>query len=106
MLMRIQRGRNLSFSGIRWINSPIMHFVLKDIDNLHMHDMEIHVDHKGQLEISRLLLGENGYTDGEGKTLPFFPLNTDGIDPHGSNILIERINITNFDDAIAIKPCN
>lgn len=33
-----------------------------------------------------------------------FPLNTDGIDPSGSNILIERVNITNFDDAVAIKP--
>jgi len=33
-----------------------------------------------------------------------FPLNTDGIDIAGSNILIERVNITNFDDAVAIKP--
>ena len=33
-----------------------------------------------------------------------FPLNTDGIDPSGSNILIERVNITNFDDAVAVKP--
>ena len=32
-----------------------------------------------------------------------FPLNTDGVDPHGSNILIERLNITNFDDAVAVK---
>ena len=36
--------------------------------------------------------------------VPFFPLNTDGIDVRGRNILIERVNITNFDDAIAIKP--
>lgn len=32
------------------------------------------------------------------------PLNTDGIDPYGSNVLIERVNITNFDDAVAVKP--
>ena len=32
-----------------------------------------------------------------------FPLNTDGIDPHGTNILIERVNITCFDDAVAVK---
>lgn len=37
-------------------------------------------------------------------TLPTFPLNTDGIDPHGRNVLIERVNITNFDDAVAVKP--
>lgn len=33
-----------------------------------------------------------------------FPLNTDGIDPAGSNVLIERVNIINFDDAVAVKP--
>ena len=32
------------------------------------------------------------------------PLNTDGIDPAGSNVLIENVNITNFDDAVAVKP--
>ena len=68
--------------------------------------MEIHVDIKGQLEISKLLLGSDGgfFDDGNGPTLPAFPFNTDGIDPHGTNILIERVNITNFDDAVAIKP--
>lgn len=37
-------------------------------------------------------------------TLPTFPLNTDGVDPAGENILIERLNITNYDDAVAVKP--
>ena len=67
--------------------------------------MEIYVDIKGQLEIGRLFLGEEGvYTDLNGIEIPTFPLNTDGIDPSGKNILIERVNITNFDDAVAIKP--
>ena len=35
---------------------------------------------------------------------PIFPLNTDGIDPSGLNIIIENVNITNFDDAVAVKP--
>lgn len=35
-----------------------------------------------------------------------FPFNTDGIDPSGTNILIERVDITNWDDAVAIKPAN
>lgn len=38
--------------------------------------------------------------------VPTFPLNTDGIDPRGKNVLIENVNITNFDDAVAVKPCN
>lgn len=36
--------------------------------------------------------------------MPTFPLNTDGIDPSGKNILIENVTITNFDDAVAVKP--
>ena len=37
-------------------------------------------------------------------SMPTMPLNTDGIDPYGSNITIRRVNFTNFDDAVAIKP--
>lgn len=37
-------------------------------------------------------------------SLPTMPLNTDGIDPSGSNITIKNVKITNWDDAIAIKP--
>ena len=36
-------------------------------------------------------------------TLPTYALNTDGIDPQGTDILIERLNITSYDDAIAVK---
>ena len=35
---------------------------------------------------------------------PVFPLNTDGIDPAGSNVTIRNVNITNYDDAVAVKP--
>lgn len=39
-------------------------------------------------------------------SMPSFPLNTDGIDPSGSNVTIRNVNITNFDDAVAVKPAN
>ena len=39
-------------------------------------------------------------------TLPMFPLNTDGIDVAGKDIIIERLNITNFDDAVTVKALN
>jgi polygalacturonase len=38
--------------------------------------------------------------------LPIFPLNTDGIDPSGANVLIDNVTITNYDDAVAVKPMN
>jgi len=37
---------------------------------------------------------------------PTFPLNTDGIDPAGTNIHIHNVKITNFDDAVAVKPAH
>ena len=33
-------------------------------------------------------------------------MNTDGIDPYGTNVHIRNVNITNFDDAVAVKPAN
>jgi polygalacturonase len=33
-------------------------------------------------------------------------LNTDGIDPSGTNVYIRNVTITNFDDAVAVKPAN
>jgi len=106
-LLNVERARNLEITGVRWINGPRFHLWLEDIDNAWVHDFEIHVDTKGQLELGKLLFGEsNGFTTLNNHTLPIFPLNTDGVDPHGTNILIERLNITNFDDAVAIKPCH
>merc|ERR1711920_815034 len=84
------------------LNSPYYHMYLLDIDNAYFHDFEIEVDIFGQLNLDQFFMG----TAGLGLKVPTFPLNTDGIDPLGSNILIGRVNITNFDDAIAVKPCN
>jgi len=39
-------------------------------------------------------------------SMPTMPLNTDGIDPAGSNVTIKNIKITNWDDAVAVKPAN
>ena len=106
-LLCLYRGTNLEFTGVRWINSPFYHMWVSDFDGAHFHDFEIYVDAKGQLELDKLLLGDSGasFMSGlGGKTLPTYPLNTDGIDPSGKNALIERVNITNYDDAVAVKP--
>jgi len=42
----------------------------------------------------------------DGLELPTFPLNTDGIDIWGTNFTLQRIKITNWDDAIVAKPSN
>ena len=59
------------------------------------------------MELGRLIFGSDwtphflsGLND---HILPWFPFNTDGIDIGGENVLIERLNITNFDDAVTVK---
>ncbi len=39
-------------------------------------------------------------------SVPIFPLNTDGIDPQATNVLIEDSFIQSFDDSVAVKPCH
>ena len=57
------------------------------------------------MEVNRLMSGNsNSISKWDGVTLPTFPFSTDGVDVSGSNIIIERLNITNFDDAVAVKP--
>ena len=105
---------------------------LVDIDSLWVHDMEINVDilrqrssysrgHAESQSFEEQLLdfGMKLLEHSLGDLLPMWkkvvgprtelswptmPLNTDGIDPFGSNVLIENVNITNFDDAVAVKP--
>lgn len=55
------------------------------------------------MELNRLFKGAQLLPNLPSPTLPMYALNTDGIDPQGSNILMERLNITSYDDAIAIK---
>ena len=81
-------------------NSPMYHLYLNDMANVTVRDLDIHVDIEKQKEI----LATGGWLSPEG--IPMFPLNTDGIDPSGINILIENVTITNYDDAVAVKPNN
>jgi polygalacturonase len=41
-----------------------------------------------------------------GVSIPTYPLNTDGIDPSGTNIIIRNMTITSHDDAVAVKPAH
>ena len=41
-----------------------------------------------------------------GIEIPTFPLNTDGIDLWGQDILVENVYIENFDDTVVAKESN
>ena len=80
----------------------MFHIYARDLANAHFHDFEIEVDIWQQVNLGNLL----GSDQDLGFKVPVYALNTDGIDPSGTNITIERVNITNFDDAVAVKPQN
>jgi hypothetical protein len=74
---------------------------LTDIDNFLIQNLEIYVDIYEQTKMSKLF----GHFD-VSLGFPTFPLNTDGIDPSGSNIVIRNVKITCYDDAVAVKPAH
>jgi hypothetical protein len=98
-LLHMHKCRNVVIENITWLNSPMYHLTLFDIDNFLIQNLEIYVDIWEQKKMSTFL----GLWDGE-LNLPTFPLNTDGIDPKGSNVVIRNCKITSFDDAVAVKP--
>ena len=78
----------LEIYNLSVLNSPQFHFYVSDVANVLMKNITIVVE-----AIQKLL--------------PVFPLNTDGIDPSGTNITIEDSYIENYDDAVAVKVrCN
>jgi polygalacturonase len=83
-LLQIESSIGLYIEGISLFNSPRYHIRLRDMRNILIENISITVNSK----------------------IPIFPLNTDGIDPSAENVTIRNVNITNYDDAIVVKPCN
>eukprot|EP01006_Ploeotia_vitrea_P046039 TRINITY_DN66990_c2_g1_i1.p1 TRINITY_DN66990_c2_g1~~TRINITY_DN66990_c2_g1_i1.p1 ORF type:complete len:475 (+),score=271.71 TRINITY_DN66990_c2_g1_i1:34-1458(+) len=92
---------NVVIENIRARNSPQFHFKLDDFRNVTVRNIDIYVDVTKQQQ----LLGDHGLLDVM-SGLPTFPLNTDGIDPRGIDGVFVNLTITNFDDAVAVKPQN
>jgi polygalacturonase len=76
--------KDLLVQNLYVINSPQFHFYPWDVANVLFKNVSVVVD-----AVQR--------------DLPVFPLNTDGIDPSGTNITIEDCYIQNYDDAVAVK---
>lgn len=83
-MFRIKKAKELYITGIKVLNSPKFYFNIKESKGIYINDIEIHTDWD--------------------KKQPYFPFNTDGIDIEGSNVIISNSKITNYDDAVAIKP--
>jgi polygalacturonase len=88
-------------------NSPRFHILTSNIDGLEVDGIDIHVDTDAQHAlINKYAPVTNKIINAIFKHIPLFPLNTDGIDPSGVNVTIRNSSITNFDDAVAVKPAS
>jgi len=133
LMIRFNQVQTSEITGVKLINSPRFYLKLADIDSVWIHDMEIITSafkHKGSVskqrayslderlqnfgidllrhflkDYSMVVEGIIPFLEGRAELAwPTMPLNTDGIDPSGSNITIENVNITNWDDSVVIKP--
>jgi len=100
-MVAMERVEGIVIDNLYFTNSPNFHLRLHDIKDLHVKNITIYVDTESQ----HAMLQKSGNWHEE-RGVPTFPLNTDGIDPSGINILIEDVNIENYDDAVAVKPCS
>jgi polygalacturonase len=87
---------NLTIHDLLLKNSPCFHIRTESTINAKIYNIDIKVNTTAQLDI----LKRNFLTG----IIPLFPLNTDGIDPSGSNFHIFNISCQNYDDVIVPKP--
>ena len=93
---------NVLIESITVYNSPQFHFNLRNMTNLIVRDIYIWVNVTSQEDLLQSK-GKQSLKSSPWK-IPMFPLNTDGIDPSGRNILIQNITVENYDDVVAVKP--
>ena len=90
VLLQVGHSKNTLIDGITVKNSPKYNVDLYDVLNMTVQNIVIHVD----------ITDEKGFL----RWIPTFPLNTDGIDIRGRDIVFRNMTIQNFDDAVAVKP--
>lgn len=94
---------NVLIESLTVYNSPQFHFNLRNMTNLIVRDIYIWVNVTSQQELLEQRKRKHSLKSSPWK-IPMFPLNTDGIDPSGRNILIQNITVENYDDVVAVKP--
>lgn len=88
-LLDIITSKDTIIDGLTFQNSPKYHLNLEDALNATMQNLRILVN-----------LSEAAFPD----AVPIFPLNTDGIDISGRDVVMRNLTIENYDDAVAVKP--
>lgn len=90
-MLEFQESTGISIEQVKLFNSPAWSVNFVDCANVLIHDITIFIDS----EVTRL----------GNRTSVTYALNTDGIDIAAENVTVYNTNITNYDDAIVVKPC-
>jgi polygalacturonase len=96
-LIEFNTSQNIIIQNITLLDSPRFNIYCYNVLNLEVRYMKIWVDIKKQN-----LIYKNYVSDLHDRIT--FPFNTDGVDFSGKNIYIHDMNISNYDDVIAVKP--
>ena len=89
-LIDIHTLKDTLIDGIQLYNAAEYFMNFRDALNITVQNVIIHTDINSNASIMDLI--------------PTFPLNTDGIDISGRDVYFRNLTITNFDDAVAVKP--
>lgn len=95
-LIQLYACRNTTIHDLVLKNSPQFHIKMDDCHTAKIYNLDIKVNTTAQLNLLRHFSIEG--------VIPMFPFNTDGIDPHGSNMHIFNLTVQNWDDVVVPKP--
>lgn len=98
-LMELYDSSGVRLSGITTENSPRFNFYMSNVTDVEVSGVTVWTDLEGQRE----MLSSASLWDVEGN-FPTFPLNTDGIDIDGRDVYVHDVEVTNWDDALCVKP--
>lgn len=104
-MIQIKDTSNILIENITMLNSPRFNIDCNNIFNMETRHVTIWVDAQEQINLQKKYIKVMNTTNKINvKIPPMFPFNTDGIDVSGKNIYVHSVNISNYDDSIAIKP--
>lgn len=95
-MMHFFRCRNTKIHDLVLKNSAQFHIKMDDCNTAEIYNLDIKVNTTAQINLLKHFSLEG--------VIPMFPFNTDGIDPHGSNMHIYNLNVQNWDDVVVPKP--
>lgn len=92
-MIQFKDSTNILIENLKLLNSPRFNIYADNVLHFEAKYLTIWVDIHKQEQISKL-----------SSSSFMFPFNTDGVDVIGQDIYLHHLNISNYDDSVAIKP--